>query len=65
MFDICFFFNSFSKRPKHICEQEKFDVNQVFEILDANKNGTLEESEVRDWFSAMIKNHQPGREFDE
>lgn len=40
-------------------------VNQVFEILDANKNGTLEESEVRDWFSAMIKNHQPGREFDE
>ena len=40
-------------------------VNQVFEILDANKNGTLEENEVRDWFSAMIKNHQPGREFDE
>ena len=32
-------------------------VNQVFEILDANKNGTLEENEVRDWFSAMIKNH--------
>jgi len=40
-------------------------VGQVFEILDTKKNGVLEESEVRDWFEAMIKNHQPGREFDE
>lgn len=40
-------------------------VYQVFQIIDLNQNGVLEEDEVRDFFKTMIAKHQPSRTFSE
>ena len=38
---------------------------QVFQLIDANNNGTLDEDELRAFFRNTIQKHQPSRTFSE
>ena len=46
-------------------EQLSTIAQQMFDQIDANKNGSLEKSEVRTFSEQMMKNLKPDAEFDE